>query len=437
MNISVKKIAAIVPGVGRLIKKNEMLSSQLKDSRQRSVKLAREAVSLRLRLKNINGEKINVVFVCHRPVVWESLHSVYDALKSDKSFNVSIVAIPNKKELPKLGLNHEVYESEGAEDFWKEYGCINGYDYEKKEWFDLKELKPDYVFFQQPYNIMRCEAYKSWNVASYAKICYVPYAFDFIGGGILEETSPIDFMEDVSIYFTQNAIDNELISEILKRNECEAKTVISGFPRYDSIYDYQNTKSNSWSFSNDKQFKVMWTPRWCTNEGNCNFFNYKDKLIDYASKNKDVALLFRPHPQAFLNWIGTGEMSEREVNEYRDRYEKSDNMRIDTKNDYFDTIFESDCLISDTSSFIADYFMTGKPIIYCHSRDTFNRVSKEMSRGFYWVRNWKELETVLDSLKNEDDPLYETRKQILDSLMSISNNAGVFIRDYLKNECFD
>lgn len=45
MNISVKKIATIVPGVGRLIKKNEMLSSQLKDSRQRSVKLAREVVS--------------------------------------------------------------------------------------------------------------------------------------------------------------------------------------------------------------------------------------------------------------------------------------------------------------------------------------------------------------------------------------------------------
>ena len=59
--------------------------------------------------------KINVVFVCHRPNVWGSLKSIYEECIKDDRFNVSIVAIPCKKQLPKLGLSHQVYESEGAE----------------------------------------------------------------------------------------------------------------------------------------------------------------------------------------------------------------------------------------------------------------------------------------------------------------------------------
>lgn len=101
----------------KLVKKNELLEKELNEIRYTSVLNAKEAIDYRLQIKELKHEKINVVFVCHRPAVWESLHSVYDALKKDEKFNVSIVAIPNKKELPKLWLNHEKYESEGLKHF--------------------------------------------------------------------------------------------------------------------------------------------------------------------------------------------------------------------------------------------------------------------------------------------------------------------------------
>ena len=434
MNKAIKTIAKQLPGIKALVAKNQSLIEQLEKTQHQAVQIARESIDLRLKLKKLNKEKINVVFICHRPAVWESLHSVYDSIKADDSFNTYIVAIPNKKELPRSGLNHEIYESEGAEEFWKSYGCINGYDYETNEWFDFRTLKPDYVFFQQPYNITRCEEYKSWNVALYAKICYVPYAFDFIGHGILEETSPRNFMHDVSIYFTQNTIDHELVSKMLQKYGFDTRTVLSGFPRYDDLEKYRNNHSESWRFSNSKQYKIMWTPRWCTNEGNCNFFEYKDRIVNYALENDDVALLFRPHPQAFSNWISTGELSEGEADAYKLKYSQSNNMRIDSKQDYFDTIFESDCLISDASSFIADYFMTGKPVIYCHRKDTFNAVSKEMSRAFYWVENWNELEDTINSLKQGGDVLKHERERLLEKIFNNKQNAGEFISNYLKNQ---
>src|SRR5574344_1704294 len=57
--------------------------------------------------------KINILFVCHRPAIWNYLKSLFLACNNDKTFNVTIVAIPNKKQLPDLGLSHEIYESEG------------------------------------------------------------------------------------------------------------------------------------------------------------------------------------------------------------------------------------------------------------------------------------------------------------------------------------
>lgn len=422
-----------LPGIRKIVRENQNLKNQLEEIRHNAAQAGSQLVDYRLQLKKINKQKINVVFACHRPAVWESLHSVYDALKSDNVFNIYIVAIPNKKELPKLGFNHDVYESEGAEEFWENYDCINGYNYETKKWYDLRQLDPDYVFFQQPYNITRCEEYKSWNVALYAKICYVHYAYDFIGNGVLEETNPKDFISDVSYYFTQNSIDNEMIKEMLKNYSISSvKTVITGFPRYDNIEKFKKCSTDTWNFAKKGSYRVMWTPRWCTNEGNCSFFDNKDAVVQYALNHEDVALLFRPHPQAFKNWVRTGELTEDELNKYIEYYKSSENMRIDSKKEYFDTIFNSDCLISDASSFIADYFMTGKPIIYCHKIDMFNELSRKMSEGFYWAKNWEEVEKILNNLKTGKDELKEKRLQILRDLNVNNQNAGKMIADILK-----
>ena len=74
---------------------------------EESLILAEEVINNRLRQKKILGEKINILFICHRPTVWNSLKTVYQAFKEDDSFNVSVLAIPNKKQLPDLGLSHK------------------------------------------------------------------------------------------------------------------------------------------------------------------------------------------------------------------------------------------------------------------------------------------------------------------------------------------
>lgn len=428
---SAKKILKQFPGIKRIVHKNTELQIEIEEAKQHAVETGRELVDLRLKLKKLTGEKINVVFVCHRPAVWESLHSVYDALKSDDSFNVYIVAIPNKKELPKLWLNHEIYESEGAEEFWKGYGCINGYDYEKKEWFDLQKLEPDYVFFQQPYNITRCEEYKSWNVARYSKLCYLNYFSPVKFDELYDECIPADFMRCLSFYFTQNPIDHDFINERFDRmNITGVERIMTGYPRYDGLKNVTG-ESDIWLSKTHEYFRLIWTPRWTTNEGNCHFFDYKDKLIDFCLNN-DIELVLRPHPQAFQEWESTGEFNHEAQTKLRELFESEERLHLDESSYYLDTMYSSDCLLTDLSSIIYDYFLTGNPIIYALGKNKKDKADL-LHDGMYEVDSWDAVENVLKDLLSGKDKLASVRKEIEKQAYYINENgSGNEIRDILK-----
>lgn len=386
------------------------------------------------------NKAINLVFVCHRPAVWDALKSIFESCLSDENFNLFIIAIPKKNPLPKLGYSHEIYETEGAEEFFKDFPCkvINGYNYKTKEWFDLKSLNPDYIFFQQPYNCCLPNQYNSEKVSKYSKILYISYAANILGNGILEDCSPIDFFKNISMIFTADKYYDKLIRTYLHTIKANPKVYLTGYPKYDDLEKYKNIDSNNWNLSRKDDVKrIVWTPRWCTNEGNCNFFEYKDKLLDYAEKNLDIDFIFRPHPQLFSELNTTGELPEKEANEYKDRYEKLPNAKIDKQKEYLSTFYSSDFMITDISSVIADYFLTGKPIIYCHKKDYFNEFSRKLSEGFYWVHSWQELKNTIEMLKNGNDPLKEKRQEIIKNEFYIPNEkVGFTIKELIKKDFY-
>lgn len=386
-------------------------------------------------LKRKLHKKIHLLFICHRPAVWGSLKTVFEAAIRDERFDVTILAIPNKKQLPKLDLNHEIYESEGAESFFENYPCqvINGFDKIRGKWVDPKALKPDYVFFQQPYNICRPRLYHSSRIADYAHIAYIHYAANFIADGIFEESHPRDFMKDISLLFPTSRYDEKIIKPYLRQIGSKAKLYYCGFPRYDEVQKYRGKESEIWSFPRSTMRKrIIWTPRWNTREGNCSFFDYKDFLIQYCELNSDVDLVFRPHPQAFLEWNATNELPEDEAEKYKKRFADCPNANIDMTGEYLSTFYSADIMITDISSIVAEFFLTGSPIIYCHKKDCFNDFSRVLSKGFYWVHNWNEMTRTLDFLKQGIDPLKETRQKIIQSEFSVGENAGIKIKNIIK-----
>lgn len=433
----IKHIPIISWFIDKLQKQFDIFENEIALLKKENTMLAFSNVHNRIRIKALTGEKINIVFVCFRPAIWTSLATVYTALKNDDMFDVKIIAIPNKKELPDRNLSHDEYISEGAEVFWKDFGCVNGYNYETQEWLDIRLLNPDYVFFQQPYNICYNTKYKTSSVSRYAKICYVPYAHTIIASGVFESCNPPDFLENLSFYFTMNEDADELTRTHLKRISNDfTKVIITGFPRYDNIKRFVSCESSLWSYPrSSNKFRIIWTPRWTTIEGNSSFFDYKDKLLEYCDTHSDIDFIFRPHPQAFAELHSTGELTEKEAEIYKAEYQKRPNAVIDNTKEYFETFFSSDCLVTDASSIMADYFITGKPIIYCHKISCFTDFAEKLSEGFYWVNNWQELQQTFDMLKKGNDPLKQKRLEIIKSQFDVSKEgAGHAIAAIIKKD---
>lgn len=406
--------------------------------------LASENIALRIRLKILEGKKITVVFVCWRPSIWGSLKTVYDALKADSFFDVKIVTIPNKKQLPELDLSHEMYESEGAEDFWHGCDVLAGYNYETGEWLNIRSLKADYICFQQPYDICRTDTQKSWLVSQYAKIFYVAYYAFFSCNEtnfVNDECTPLGFMQNVSLFFTQNDADQAYMQKRMEEaGNTNVKVVMTGFPRYDALPKTYDDAQTAWNFKYDhSRFRLIWTPRWDTSEHNCHFFDYKDKLIDYCKDNDDIDFVFRPHPQAFLNWVASGEFPESEAERFKTIYAQSANMTIDTSGEFLPTFYTADCMISDTSSVVPEFFLTGNPIIYCHKKGSINSFAKDKgyTSGFYWAENWSDVVELLDMLRSGKDPLRTVRQELIKKYFYIpEQGAGNAIKEYIKQDAF-
>ena len=395
-------------------------------------------VELQRQVRNLKKEKIRVVFVCHRAALWNSLRTVFEACNQDDAFDVTIVTVPNKKQIPKLGLNHEEYISEGAEEYFKDYPCrvIRGYDYETHKWFDLRLLQPDYIFFQTPYDVCRPPEYRSDIVSSYAKISYVHYGMPFMGGMIAEESFPKNFLENVYFHFAEfPEMQKYYVDRVPENAIHKHKNIrLTGYPKLDGIEQYRETESKSWINAREKGlFRVMWTPRWSMNEGNCTFFDYKDKLPQYIEEHEGIELLFRPHPQAFSEFIEKGQMTERQVADYKYIYENSDVMSIDMQQDYLPSFYSSDVLITDESSIMPEYFLTGKPIIFTYKETHLNEFATKLSEGFYWAKDWDEVEKYMAMLKNGEDPLDSKRQELIQSEFCIpENGSGYEIKEILK-----
>jgi CDP-glycerol glycerophosphotransferase (TagB/SpsB family) len=182
-----------------------------------------------------------------------------------------------------------------------------------------------------------------------------------------------------------------------------------GCPQSEAFYE----ESEGPTRTSSGPLRVLWTPRWNTAEGNCHFFEYKDLLLEMSERG-EFALTFRPHPLCLPHLLSTGELTKAEHDKYLERLEACPLARIDQHTDYLDAIRGHDVFVSDISSVLGDAALTGKPVIYTHRVDHFNKLGRFFAGGFYWVRDADELSSRLRALARGEDHLKEKRRKILE-----------------------
>lgn len=383
-----------------------------------------------LRLKKIankkkdRDKKIKIIFICQYGQGFGKLRTVYEKMQGDERFSVNIVAVPENIS----NIDMTVY------DFFREqYGknVINAW--QNGKWFDIRNENPDYVFIQRPYDQYLPAEYRSAEVSKYAKVCYVDYAILLIDS-LKDVCLNKLFFRNVYMFFadSKNTVSYNVRRFKRSHKKGRRKTMCIGYPAFE---DFINGKGDE----NEKSdtFKIVWTPRWTEDKklGGSSFMKYKYKVVKLPEKIESCELIFRPHPMTFSHMIETNRMSEDEVERYLEEYKTKNNLTYDDKMDYAKTFWQSDVLFTDMSSVIVEYFLTGKPIVYCNTNAQPGELLKEILSVSYVVNTWDEAVEVLSRLAKGNDELKPDRLKKREELFGwdLHNISDRFLEEIYKD----
>lgn len=380
-------------------------------------------------IKLFKNKKIKIYFIAQYKAGSDKFYSVVKEMEKDESIDVKVLAVPN--DITDLTCNKD-YE------YWKNlFGDITINSIENNNWYNLEKDKPDYVFIQRPYDMYVPDEYKKETMIKYTRICYIPYGFSLVD--IFDISFKPEDAKNIDIIFAEHEEVSDIYKKTISKIDDDKKriSICLGYPSLDeSIKKAQSMGSAFNKIEKRINTNVLWTPRWTTDKTavETSFFDYKDCLVDYCKKNKNINLVFRPHPLAFKNFIEKKEMTEKEVKEYLSNFKE--NLYYDNSGEYLNTFKDTDILITDFSSIIPEFFLFNKPVIFTQ-KDTYKKLKylEKLEKVFYKVKNKKELFKILDDLQKGIDPLKEKRKELAKKILKDYDGKVAYrIKEYIKED---
>lgn len=385
--------------------------------------------------KQDKNKKVRILIIAQLPEVWNSVKTVYETAVNHEDIDLKILAIPKFKSPTDRSFQGNPEKNE-MYDFLNSLGidCINAYDCLQGKWVSIQSLTPHYVIYTRSYNDQIPAIYGSNIVCSIAKTCYIPYAYN-----MMDNEFRITFNANFLTYINYTFVASRSRLDMCKREYYfQNKLGISqfiylGFPRFDLLS--QDTAVNS-------HYTIAWLPRWTSEKDGkenkkSHFFEYYMKFIEWAGRHKEVEIIIRPHPLMFDNFIDSGIMSIEKVEEFKNKCRLSDSIYIDKDKDYMPLLRKADVLIADYTSLLIEYFVTGKPIIYCDNADNLSQEALIMDAALYHAKSFMDITNILSDLYKGNDIKREERENAILELLPKSKDgksAGQTIVEFILND---
>lgn len=378
--------------------------------------IAKNKVKVLKRLKK--KEVLKVVFYVYDSCKWKC-QKIYDEMIEHSKFEPIVVVTRNSaknSDNPSYQTEEEVLETYN---FFKKRGAgvELGYDFEKNKHIPFKNFEPDIIIYQHPWYV---ETSQGPVVCSkFALTAYVPYD---IPTTTMPSEYNLRFYQYVENFYVIDEKIKKFYAPLMGNKGVNLKAV--GAPSLNLI-----KKSKL-----DKKY-VIYAPHWTINhEKTMAYSTFKENglfILEYAQKHPEINWVFKPHPLLKKALIDNKFMNKKEAESY---YSSWENLGLACySGDYYEIFNNSKLMITDCSTFLIEYLMTGKPLINLVSKNAveFNDFAKDAIKYFYNPKDNKELEYVLNSIILENnDELKEERvnasyqfkedatKNIIDDLLS-------------------
>ncbi len=318
-------------------------------------------------LKNLkNKSRIKVVFFVLLKSIWK-VDSLFKIMQKDPFFEPLILIIPHTS----YGEEIMWQDMNEAYDYFKTKGYPTVYSYNRNEqrWLKLEEIKPDIIFFTLPHNITIEEYYEKayFNYLS----CYAGYGISTVSYNNNQPQYNLVFHNSMYKIFvqTEEMLKNYLSLSFLSKSNLDL--VIDGTVEILKKSIKRNT-------SNLK--KIIWAPHHTILDSDplklsnfIKFAKYFRNLIE--QKRFEFFLVFKPHPELKAKLYAYPEWGKKKTDEYYNFWIENPNTLLE-EGEYIELFQESDALILDSASFLAEYIFTKKPMLFLTREETKNYLNE-------------------------------------------------------------
>lgn len=370
-------------------------------------------------IKNSVEKTPKIAFVISLVQCWNSLKTVYEEAVKRGYKTVIVCTDEDKKE--NLRKTYGVLSKTYADAVFVDNDDGG---------FDLKSWGPDFVFYTRPYNQALPKSLKAYNVAEYAKICFIPYGY-FVGNekALIKIVYNENFMRSVGTVFASCDSEAKFVKNGYGLNGKRHKIVSTGFPRFDLLPEPAEK-------ADYKNCAVLWAPRWTvTRQDNpttdSSFLTFKDEVLSRAAKRPDENWIIRPHPKLFGYYAEKGLLTEEERAKYLKTIENLPNAVYDDDGDYYKAIKKADIILADYSGLMMEYVLSGKPVIYFGRERAIE--SQELRKTVYVVHSFGQAIERIEKIKSGVDEKKEARRKFILKTRP-SGKVCEKIADYVERE---
>lgn len=309
-------------------------------------------------LQEIKGKrKIRVIFLVIHKSVWK-VDPVFQKMLKDSLFEPEILVCPY---IP-YGEERMLEDMESSYVYFLEKGYpVKKAKKEDGSWVTLEALKPDIVFFTNPHNLTRKEYYEDAYL-NYLS-CYVPYHHEVgLYGG-----NEAQYNQDIHNAFWKIFVPHQCSKDTYKAycDSEDTNVLVTGYPACEDLYSEIPVKV--WKPQERNKLKIIWAPHHTIDNESLpysNFLEYAEMFVDLINNNKEtVQWAFKPHPILKSKLYLHPKWGKKRTDSYYQLWAEGGNSQLE-EGGYTELFQQSDAMIHDSGSFLAEYIYLKKPVLY-------------------------------------------------------------------------
>jgi hypothetical protein len=314
------------------------------------------------------GGPIKVIFLTFYYEAWDALAGIYELMRADSRFDVTVVAI-SRKLTGEAGFD----DAAGVSAFFERLGIPHLVNADLAGIFDGSA--PDYIFVNYPWQRNYEKRYRPDALAAIGRIVYVPYfSLPLVqepADGVNPDTGfqPIAahlytqrMHQLASLVFTQDDFTRDAFA-LTQRGNTHVHFV--GSTKLDELVaDYKVAKDAVAGVGKT----LLWAPHHSYSPHWLNFGNFaqvKEDMLAWAGAHADWKIILRPHPFLFGTLIDRRVLPAAELESWLQWWNALPNTQIDVSSSSADIFAKSSHILTDGISYLAEWpLATGKSPIF-------------------------------------------------------------------------